>query len=88
MMSYIVLFCGEIHSVAEFFSALRVPLSYPNYFSPNLDALHDLLSERNVTLELRDFEKLIDNLGGHAGAIRKMLTDSDSEYSNFKLIIK
>ena len=87
-MSYIVLFCGEIHSRGEFFSALRVPLSYPNYFSPNLDALHDLLSERQVTLELRDFEKLIDNLGGYAGAIRKMLTDSDSEYSNFKLIIK
>lgn len=86
-MSYIVLFCGEIHSKAEFFSALRATLAYPNYFSPNLDALHDLLSERNVTLELRDFGGLVENLGGYASAIRKMLTDSDGEYSCFTFVI-
>ena len=56
-------------------------LSFPDWYRPNLDALHDCLTEvfDNTQLILRNWCFLEENLGAYAAAIRRAMTHAEKE---------
>ena len=85
-MIYLTVDCGEIHSKKEFFSALDGIT--PPYFGKNLDALHDVLTEMNGVILVKNFAELEKNLPCYAGCIKKVLDDSARENHSIRVIIE
>ncbi len=87
-MEYVIIYADEITSRKEFYDAIEHHICVPEYFGRNLDSLHDILSERRMTLEIRGFELLQERLGKYADLIRKMLENTALECENFNAVIK
>lgn len=56
---------NKIKTKEDFYKKIRQDLSLPEYFGNNLDALFDVLTERNdsIVFEFFSFNLLEDNLG-------------------------
>lgn len=63
---------------------LQQKLAFPEYYGRNLDALHDLLTERSepVTLELLYPEEMLSDLGPYAEALLHVLRDAAENNPN------
>ena len=73
--------CG---SVEDLHRALAEGLRFPAWYSGNLDALHDCLTDLNEPTELivRGTSALDELLSRRANAIRRVLNDSAEENPN------
>lgn len=74
----------QINNKDDFYEQIRQQLSVPEYFSDNLDALHDLLSEalKPVPIVIKHFSRLRQALGGpYLIRLLTMLTDCGSRIS-------
>ena len=87
-MKRIIVNCKNVCGKADLYDLLESKLCLPDYFGRNLDALHDILSEMNFTLELRSFAKLRESLGGYADSLEAMLKATDEECDGFRAVIK
>ncbi len=85
-MTYIVINGSEINSRKELYEALRMRYGVPDYTGENLDALHDVFSVAEITVEIQNFKKLRVHLGDYAEAFLEMLQDTASENSRFCIV--
>jgi len=71
----------EIADRAALHRFLKEALSFPDWYGGNLDALHDLLTERSepLRLRIRDAKALEDALGDYYAALMEVLSDSGAE---------
>jgi len=83
---YIIIDGDDITSREELYSAWRAHAELPDYFGNNLDALHDSLSGQELTVELRNMDKLREKLGEYTDAMIGMLNDTALESTKFVLI--
>ena len=79
-----VLDVSACESVEDLHRALAEGLRFPAWYSGNLDALHDCLTDLNEPTELvvRGETALDDLLGQRANAFRRVLNDSAEENPN------
>ena len=87
-MRYVIISGECITSKEELHVALREHLEFPEYTGRNLDALHDILAEMSVTLEIRNADVLRDYLGDYGERLMRMLSALDRESGRFILIEK
>lgn len=87
-MKRIIVNCKKVTSTAELYNLLEKKLKTPEYFGRNLDALHDVLTEMQITLEIRSFAKLRESLGDYADTLAAMLRATDEECDRFRAVIK
>ncbi len=64
-------------------------LSFPKYYGKNLDALHDLLTERMEDTEIivKGSERLREAMDGYGARIIKVLLASAEENSHLKVTL-
>ena len=87
-MKRIIVNCKKVADSADLYNLLEKKLHTPEYFGRNLDALHDILSEMQITLEVRSFAKLRETLGDYADSLEAMLRATDEECDRMRVIIK
>ena len=87
-MKRIIVNCKKVADSADLYNLLEKKLHTPEYFGRNLDALHDILTEMNITLEVRSFSKLREALGGYADSLEAMLRATNEECDRLNVIIK
>lgn len=65
-------------------------LSFPEYYGKNLDALHDLLTERSEETEIiiKGSEKLSTAMNGYGQSIIDVMLDAAEENSRIKVTLK
>lgn len=68
---------------------LKERLGLPEYYGENLDALWDILSvaSESISIELRNEEKLIDNLGYYGRSLLQVFKDLTHENTNIEFTI-
>ncbi len=69
---------------------LREQCGFPEYYGNNLDALYDVLTDREEPLEIRleHAEELKEILCGYGEAFIETLEDAAASGRNFSLVIK
>lgn len=69
---------------------LKEQCKFPEYYGNNLDALYDVLTDREEPLEIHieNAEELKERLCGYGEAFLETLEDAASAGKNFSLIIK
>ena len=87
-MKRIIVNCKKVKDTADLYNLIEAKLHTPEYFGRNIDALHDILSEMQITLEVRSFAKLRESLGGYADSLEAMLNAANEEYDRLNVIIK
>ncbi len=65
-------------------------LSFPDYYGKNLDALHDLLTERREDTEIviKGSERLKNAMDGYGQRIIDVMLDAAEENKNLKITLK
>ena len=65
-------------------------LSFPAYYGKNLDALHDLLTERSGDTEIviKGSRKLSEAMDGYGQSIIDTMLDAAEENKNLKITLK
>ncbi len=65
-------------------------LSFPKYYGKNLDALHDMLTERGEKTEIiiKGSERLRESMDGYGARIIKVFLDSAEENPNITVTLK
>lgn len=65
-------------------------LSFPDYYGRNLDALHDLLTERREDTEIviKGSERLKNAMDGYGQRIIDVMLDAAEENKNLKITLK
>ena len=87
-MKRVIVNCKRVKDSADLYNLFEKKLRAPEYFGRNLDALHDILTEMNITLELRSFGKLRETLGDYADSLESMLRATNEECDRLNVIIK
>ena len=72
----IVIDCSPIHDRKTFHQTLSQVLSFPSWYSNNLDALYDALSEISATVHLLHWDQAEAALGPYGCRARKVLTEA------------
>lgn len=87
-MTCLIINGKEIISREALHEAFAKGLSFPEWYGNNLDALNDCLSELSdeVTVTVKDFGALRDNLGSYADKLKKVLRCAAAE--NEKLTVE
>ena len=80
--------CRKIDNIGDFYKILGKKLDFPEYFGNNLDALHDVLTERREPTKIRlwGFDRFAKKLGEKGECLREVLKAAQEE--NPKLNIK
>ena len=73
----------QVTGIEEFHKLLKGMLLFPDFYGANLDALHDMLTERHRELILINTEKASDELKEYLPRLKKVLEDSSRENSEF-----
>ena len=65
-------------------------LSFPDHYGKNLDALHDMLTERGEKTEIviKGSERLRNSMDGYGAKIIRVMLDSAEENSNITVTLK
>lgn len=65
-------------------------LSFPDYYGKNLDALHDLLTERSEDTEIviKGSEKLSEAMDGYGKKIIRVMQDAAEENPHLTVTLK
>lgn len=86
-MMVVELDCAAMTDRAAAHEYLKQKLDFPEYYGKNLDALYDLLSSegREVTLLLRNYHLLQQNLGGYGDMLLATLQEAAESNSNLKV---
>ncbi|MBQ7646638.1 MAG: barstar family protein [Clostridia bacterium] len=63
-------------------------LEFPDYFGRNLDALYDLLTERAISVVLRNVDDMLNALGSYGCDMLKCFFDAAEENENFTFTVK
>ena len=87
-MKYVIISGENIRTKEDLYAAFSEHLEFPAYTGKNLDAIHDVLGDMRVTLEIRNIAALIVNLGDYGERLMCMLRTLDEESRNFSLIEK
>ena len=80
--------CTKITSLAELHEALAALLSFPDYYGANFDALHDCLTDLNLTLRITNWDALEEALGIKRCITFKRVLQDSAEESEFKFVIE
>ena len=87
-MKYVIISGENIRTKEDLYAAFSEHLEFPSYTGKNLDAIHDVLGDMRVTLEIRNIAALIANLGDYGERLMCMLRALDEESRIFSLIEK
>ena len=87
-MKRVIINFKKVTDRESFYDLIEKKLAPPDYFGRNLDALHDVLTEMSITLEVRSFAHLCEVLGDYADDFEKMLRATDGECERIRVIIK
>ena len=87
-MKRVIINFKKVTDRESFYDLIEQKLGTPDYFGRNLDALHDVLTEKNITLEVRSFSHLCEVLGDYAEAFAGMLRATDEECDRLRVVIK
>lgn len=74
-MRYVILNGEEISTKDELYDALAEHFDLPEYFARNLDSINDSLDGQKLTVEIRNSDKVSENLGGYAAKFFRMMDD-------------
>lgn len=77
-------------SKRDMHEAFREALGEENYWSPNLDALHDRLTMvfEPTRLVIRHWTSAMQNLAGYSNMLWHMLDDAQREVPNLEIVIE
>ena len=80
-MERIILDCERITTGEAFHTAISLALGFPGWYGGNLDALHDLLTERttDTALQLHGWQNAKAALGPYGTRLEKVLVISARE---------
>jgi len=86
----VVLDGRKITDKFELHRYLKEQCKFPEYYGNNLDALYDVLTDREESLEIHIeyAEELKERLCGYGEAFLETLEDAAAESRNFTLVIK
>lgn len=80
-MKEVTLDCRGFVPRSELHRAFAEALSFPDHYGGNLDALHDCLTSlsEETHLTLLHWDAAEESLGRYAAALKRVLTDSETE---------
>lgn len=74
---------SQINTVEELHRLLKGMLLFPDYYGANLDALHDMLTERHRFIVLTNAGSCSEELKKYLPRLSKVLEDSKNENDEF-----
>lgn len=87
-MEKYIIDCKEFKDVESFHKAMKRCLKLPEYYGENLDALWDVLTERNeLNIKIVNKKYLLSNLGEYGEKIIQLFEDLREESENYTIKI-
>ena len=74
---------SKINTVEEFHRLLKGMLLFPDYYGGNLDALHDMLTERHRFIVLTNAGSCSEDIKNYLPRLTRVLEDSKNENDEF-----
>ena len=79
MDDQIIIDLADIRDCGSFHKKIKELLGLPDYYGANLDALHDVLTEKRICLKITNVKKASDDMKECLPKIIRVLTDSACE---------